>query len=242
MAVEVVGQQRVTCPQAGDELDLCIMNTLNISGGWNSDSIRPLTPADASDSLLPADEDLMAAIQQGDAAALETLMLRHRRALKYAIQRTVTEDADAEDVLQECFLALWRQAANYQPAKGRPLAWLMTLSKRRAIDHLRRTMAYGRAMGRMEDAFQKTDFSWQVCTDECEQADMGRVLGLHLTLLPEAQKQVIELAFLQGMSQREVAHAMQTPLGTVKTRIELGLKKLRQVFRTRHATYSLQAA
>ena len=77
---------------------------------------------------------------------------------------------------------------------------------------------------------------------DCEQADMGRVLNEHLSLLPQAQKQVIELAFLQGMSQREVADVTHTPLGTVKTRMELGLKKLRQTFRTRSSIHSLQAA
>ena len=70
----------------------------------------------------PRDEDLMAAIQQRDAAALETLMQRYRRLLKSAIMRTVNDDASAEDVLQECFLELWKQADHYSSAKGRPLA------------------------------------------------------------------------------------------------------------------------
>ncbi len=194
------------------------------------------------DTQLPPDEDLMAAIQQRDAAALETLMHRYRRLLKSAIMRTVNDDASAEDVVQECFCELWRQAAHYSPAKGRPLAWIMTLGKRRAIDHLRRNMSYCRAKDRMEESIQQTDTFTQDSAADCEQADMGRVLNEHLTLLPDAQKQVIELAFLKGMSQREVAEATHTPLGTVKTRMELGLKKLRQTFRTRSAIHTLQAA
>jgi RNA polymerase sigma-70 factor (ECF subfamily) len=194
------------------------------------------------DSPMPPDEDLMAAIQQRDASALETLMHRYRRLLKSAIQRTVNDDAGAEDVVQECFCELWRQADHYSPAKGRPLAWIMTLGKRRAIDHLRRNMSYCRAKDRMEESIQQTDTFTQDSAADCEQADMGRVLNEHLTLLPDAQKQVIELAFLKGMSQREVAEATQTPLGTVKTRMELGLKKLRQTFRTRSAIHTLQAA
>jgi len=184
----------------------------------------------------------MAAIQQHDAVALETLMQRHRHLLKSAILHTVNDDAAAEDVLQECFLELWRQAGRYSPAKGRPLAWLMTLGKHRAIDHLRRSMAYCRAKDRMEDSMQQTGSFAQDSANACEQADISRMLDQHLTLLPEAQKQVIKLAFLQGMSQREVAAATHTPLGTVKTRMELGLKKLRQVFRTRNAINTLQAA
>ncbi len=218
------------------------MNTFAPTLAWNIGSPQTEAAAATYDTQLPPDEDLMAAIQQHDAAALETLIQRHRRLLKSAIQRTVTDDADAEDVLQECFLSLWRQAKHYSPAKGRPLAWLVTLCKRRAIDHLRRSMAYCRAMDRMENSLQHTECFTQSHTDECAQADMGRVLGEHLTLLPVAQKKVIELTFLQGMTQREVAHAMQTPLGTVKTRIDLGLKRLRQVFRTRNAIHTLQAA
>jgi RNA polymerase sigma-70 factor, ECF subfamily len=208
-----------------------------------SSSTLSMSPASHElDPNQPSDEDLMAGIQQRDAMALETLMQRYRRLLKSAIMRTVNDDAGAEDVLQECFLELWKQADHYSPTKGRPLAWLMTLGKRRAIDHLRRSMAYCRAKDRMEDSLQQTVSFTQDSAAECEQADIGRVLGEHLTLLPEAQKEVIVLAFLQGMSQREVAEATHTPLGTVKTRMELGLKKLRQVFRTRNAIHTLEAA
>ncbi len=206
-----------------------------------SSSSESLT-CNALDAQQPPDEDLMAAIQQRDARALETLMQRYRRLLKSAIMRTVNDDAGAEDVVQECFLELWKQADHYSPTKGRPLAWLMTLGKRRAIDHLRRSMAYCRAKDRMEESIHQTDTFTQDSAADCEQADMGRVISEHLTLLPDAQKEVIELAFLKGMSQREVAQATHTPLGTVKTRMELGLKKLRQTFRTRSAIHTLQAA
>ena len=218
------------------------MNTPDIFGGWHPEPPLPEAPANSAMNGQPTDEALMAGIQQRDAAALEALMGRHRRVLKYAILGQVTDDAGAEDVLQECFLALWQKAAHYSPAKGRPLAWLVTLCKRRAIDHMRSTLAYSRAVERLEHATELSTPCMQAGTDACEQADLGRVLTEHLTLLPVAQKRVLELAFLQGMTQREVARATQTPLGTVKTRIELGLKRLRQVFRTRHATHSLQAA
>ncbi len=198
--------------------------------------------SEAADVQLPLDEDLMAGIQQHDAGALKILVQRYRKLLKCAILRTVNDDAAAEDVLQECLLDVWRHADHYSPAKGKPLAWLMTLCRRRAIDYLRRTMAYCRAKERMEDAMKQTETYMHDSSNDCEQADIGRVLGQHLALLPPAQQEVIRLAFLKGMSQREVAHATHTPLGTVKTRLELGLKKLRQVFRTRSAIHTLQAA
>lgn len=196
----------------------------------------------AADALQPTDEALMSAIQDRDADALQVLVQRYRKLLKSAIMRTVNDDAAAEDVLQECLLDLWRHTDHYSPTKGRPLAWLMTLCRRRAIDHLRRSMAYSRARDRMEDEMKQTSGFSQNTASDCEQADIGRVLGQHLSLLPPAQQEVIRLAFLNGMTQREVASATQTPLGTVKTRMELGLKKLRQVFRTRSAIHTLQAA
>lgn len=205
-------------------------------------SQSPTTNSETVEPLLPLDEDLMAAIQQHDAGALKVLVQRYRKLLKCAILRTVNDDAAAEDVLQECLLDVWRHADHYSAAKGKPLAWLMTLCRRRAIDYLRRTMAYCRAKERMEDSLKQTESYISDSAADCEQADIGRVLGQHLALLPPAQQEVIRLAFLKGMSQREVAHATHTPLGTVKTRLELGLKKLRQVFRTRSAIHNLQAA
>ncbi len=207
------------------------MDTLEINGDLNNLA-----------ALQPPDEELMAAIQQRDAGALATLMQRYRRLLKSVILRTVNDDASAEDVLQECLVELWRQAHRYSPTKGRLLAWLMTLGKRRAIDYLRRSSAYNRAKDRLEASIEQSPSFTVNSAAEYEQADIRNVICEHLTLLPLAQKQVIELAYLQGMSQREVAEATHTPLGTVKTRMELGIKKLRQTFGTRSAIYTLEAA
>lgn len=207
-----------------------------------SNALPTLAVCTGSDVLHPTDEALMSAIQDRDADALQVLVQRYRKLLKSAIMRTVNDDAAAEDVLQECLLDLWRHTDHYSATKGKPLAWLMTLCRRRAIDHLRRSMAYSRARDRMEDEMKQTSGFSQNTASDCEQADIGRVLGQHLSLLPPAQQEVIRLAFLSGMTQREVASATHTPLGTVKTRMELGLKKLRQVFRTRSAIHTLQAA
>lgn len=132
---------------------LLIMNTYTTS----SSELSSTPAAPEAEIQQPQDEELMAAIQQGDAAALETMILRYRRLLKSAIMRTVSDDASAEDVLQECFLELWRQSSHYSSAKVRPMVWLMTLAKRRAIDHVRRSMAYSRAKDRMEGVIQQSE-------------------------------------------------------------------------------------
>ena len=183
----------------------------------------------------------MAAIQCGDPTALEALFHRYQGHLKAIVRRVIHDDASAEDVVQECLLELWRHSHSYSAAKGAPLSWLLTLARRRAIDHVRRSQAYGRACTRYEDAAKALPVSHDATAD-CEQTDLGNVLNDHLKLLPEPQQRVISLAFLHGMSQREVAQATRLPLGTVKTRLELGLKKLRRAFNTRSAIHSYQAA
>ncbi|MDZ4401168.1 sigma-70 family RNA polymerase sigma factor [Prosthecobacter sp.] len=193
------------------------------------------------ESALPSDADLMTAIQAGDTAALETLFHRYQALLKGTIRRIINDDFFAQDIVQECLLELWRRSHHYSAAKGAPLAWLLTLARRRAIDHIRRSQAYGRACTRYEDATNAMPSSHDATAD-CEQTDLGNVLSAHLKRLPEPQQHVIALAFLQGMSQREVAQATHLPLGTVKTRMELGLKKLRRSFGSFSAIHSYQAA
>ncbi len=194
-----------------------------------------------AETMEPSDDALMAAIQQGDTGALKTFYQRHRKIMKAMILRTVHDDATADDVLQDCLLNLWNQSRSYSPDKGKPLGWVVTLCRRRAIDSLRRQMAYCHAKERMQLSTPQHEFDEHSAV-ESEAADMAQVLEQHLGLLPPSQQEVIRLAFLKGMSQREVSRSTHTPLGTVKTRIELGLKKLRQTLRTRSAIPSLQAA
>jgi RNA polymerase sigma-70 factor (ECF subfamily) len=189
----------------------------------------------------PLDEDLMCAIQMHDPVAMNTLFQRYRMLLKSVILRIVPDYAAADDVLQECILEIWNHADHFSAAKGRPLGWIVTLARRRAIDHLRRSQAYNNARDRLEDETSLRAPAQNAAAD-CEQADICRVIRQHLRRLPAHQQQVIQLAFLKGMSQREVAQATHTPLGTVKTRLELGLKKLRSSFRSLNANHGLQYA
>lgn len=188
-----------------------------------------------------SDKDLMCALQNGDATALEFLYHRYRDLFRAVIVRIVRDHAMAEDVLQDCLVEIWRSSRHFTATKGEPLAWLVTLCKRRAIDQVRRGKSYSNACERLEAEVRMHP---QVIDEahECENADMAQILREHLSQLPENQRVVVCLAFMEGMSQREVAKATHTPLGTVKTRLELGLRKLRTAFRTRSAMHSLQPA
>ena len=189
----------------------------------------------------PLDEELMSAIQMHDAAAMNTLFQRYRTLLKSVILRITPDSAAADDILQECILEIWNHADHFSAEKGRALGWIVTLAKRRSIDHVRRSQAYNNAKDRLENESRQRPFNPNAAAD-CEQADICQILQQHLSRLPTPQQQVIQLAFLKGMSQREVAEVTRTPLGTVKTRMELGLKKLRSSFRNGSEMHELQYA
>ncbi len=183
------------------------------------------------------DEILMRALQRREIRALNVLFRRYHRLFKSVILHVIHDEFAADDVMQESILEIWRHADRYSPQKGKPLGWMIVVCKRRAIDHLRRCSAYHRACDRMEAdaAFHPVFPPGGVVGDCTERADLGAFLERHVTALPDSQEQVIRLAFLKGMSQREVASATETPLGTVKTRIELGLKKLKSALKAKGA-------
>jgi RNA polymerase sigma-70 factor (ECF subfamily) len=176
----------------------------------------------------PSDVDLMLGLQSGDADALSLLYDRYNGIMKALILRIIRNDTEADDLLQEVFMEIWNQAKNFSAEKGKPLGWMVTLTRRRAIDALRKKQAYARAEERLQAEPEQQPLAWVQNTTEkeIEAGDTRVLMAKVINSLPVAQQQVIELAFFQGMSQREIAANTNIPLGTVKTRLELGLKKI----------------
>jgi RNA polymerase sigma-70 factor (ECF subfamily) len=170
----------------------------------------------------------MEGIQREDSEALSQLYDRYNGILKALILRVIHNESEADDLLQEIFMEIWNQAKNFSAQRGKPLGWMVTLARRRAIDGLRKKQAYARAEERLQQETEQQPDAWVHNSTEEEILDgdrrvlIRRVIGI----LPPAQQQAIELAFFRGMSQREIAAKTNTPLGTVKTRLELGLKKI----------------
>ena len=184
------------------------------------------SPAEVSPLDL-TDEHLMSMIQQRDPAGLELLFDRHSSIVKSLGMKVVHNEAEAEDLLQEIFMEIWNRSASYDPKKGKPLGWIVTLARRRAIDRLRKCQSHCRAEDRLRDEVEQQPDAWTTDPEEdFVMADIRENLLNLIRTLPVAQQQAIELAFYQGMSQREIAAHTGIPLGTIKTRIELGLKKL----------------
>jgi RNA polymerase sigma-70 factor (ECF subfamily) len=173
------------------------------------------------------DEQLMAMLQERNPVALEYLYDRHSAIVKSLGMKVVHNEAEAEDLLQEIFMEIWNRASGYDPAKGKPLGWIVTLARRRSIDRLRKCQSHCRAEDRLRDEVEQQPDSWTTDPEEdFVMADIRETLLKLIKTLPEAQQQAIELAFYKGMSQREIAAHTGIPLGTIKTRLELGLKKL----------------
>jgi RNA polymerase sigma-70 factor (ECF subfamily) len=176
----------------------------------------------------PSDLELMQGIQQGEPDALSVLYDRYNGIIKALILRVIHNEAEADDLLQEIFMEIWNQAKNFSAQKGKPLGWMVTLARRRAIDGLRKKQAYARAEERLQSETEQQPDAWVHNTTETEitRGDTRELIRKVIDSLPLPQQQAVELAFFQGMSQREIAAKTNTPLGTVKTRLELGLKKI----------------
>ena len=186
-----------------------------------------------SSLLETTDELLMAAIQLENKPALDELYRRHHVTIRAVINRVLHNDQSVEDLLQEVFMEVWRMAGRYSSAKGKALGWIITLSRRRAIDRLRREQAYSRVEERFQKETEQMPEAWTHTHggDDVESADLRRVLAKIVSELPEAQRKAIELSFYKGMSQREISVQTGVPLGTVKTRLELAMRKIESKFK-----------
>ena len=184
-------------------------------------TIVPLL-SDASDVAL-----ITAVAAERSGAALEEMHRRFTPMLRSVIMRVVSSTADADEVLQDVFIQVWHQADHYSSEKGHLLGWLITVARRRALDHVRKACAYRNATDRYEKVVREPEGSANSCVDEeVQQNELKSQMEHCLRLLPPPQREAVDLTFYKGLSQREIAARLSVPLGTVKTRIELGLRKL----------------
>ena len=178
------------------------------------------------------DEALMKDISRRRQDALAELYGRHSKRLRATIDGVVHEQAEADDVLQEIFLQVWEEASRYSPKAGKPLGWMVTIARRRAIDRLRRRQAYSRARERYEKrVMQDSQSPRRDAAEGFILNDLRHFLKKSIRALPQFQREAVELAFFKGLSHREIAAATHAPLGTVKTRLELALQKLTHALR-----------
>jgi RNA polymerase sigma factor (sigma-70 family) len=183
-----------------------------------------------------SDDALVAALAAGDAQALSMFEVfydrHHRPAFALAYRILSGDHALAEDVVQESFLALWRYARSFDPARGNARTWFFSIVHHRALNMLRRQRPQVR-LSPIEDAANEpaTGEEYDVWVAVTRGLDAERVRAA-LERLPEDQREAISLGFLFGYSNAEVAERLSLPLGTVKSRIRLGMQKMRATLAT----------
>ena len=171
------------------------------------------------------DADLIRRMQAKDAAAADAFYSRYNRLAFTVIFRILGNREDAEDVLLDVFWQVWQQAGRYDPSRGKPVAWLLTIARTRAIDHLR-THGRKHAANEIIEPRNSPESSSNE-PDAFVLADLRQAVQQALQSLPEQQRVSLEMAYFQGMSHTEIAAALAQPLGTIKDRVRKGMMHLR---------------
>jgi len=173
-----------------------------------------------------ADEDLIARVTRGDTRAFEVVFDRHSRAA-YSLAFRVTGDATtANDVVQESFLSLWRTSGSYRPERGSLRAWLLSVVHNRAVDQVRRSLVHDRRRAQFDGVEERREAPGRTDTEAIRRGEAESVRAV-LGRLPADQLRVIELAYYGGFTQSQIAEMLEMPIGTVKSRMRLGLDKMR---------------
>ncbi|HEX8087166.1 MAG TPA: sigma-70 family RNA polymerase sigma factor [Solirubrobacteraceae bacterium] len=175
-----------------------------------------------------ADEDLMDRVRDGDASAFSVVYDRHSSAAFSLAYRMVGRRNVAEDVVQEAFLSLWRAGGRYDATRGSVRTWVLGIVHNRAIDALRRATVHDSRRASDEGLEERFEAPERTDAEAARRTEAGEVRAA-LGVLPPDQLKVIELAYFGGFTHSEIAEMLNTPLGTVKGRMRLGLEKLRGV-------------
>jgi RNA polymerase sigma-70 factor (ECF subfamily) len=178
------------------------------------------------DLSLLADEDVMQLVRRGDARAFEVIYERHSAAAFSLAYRMMGTRSGAEDVTQDAFLSMWRSGARFDSARGSVRTWVLGIVHHRAIDALRRATVHDKRRAGDEGIEERFEARERTEVEAARREEAGTV-RIALRSLPADQSQVIELAYFGGFTHTEIADMLDAPVGTVKGRMRLGLKKMR---------------
>ena len=174
------------------------------------------------------DQEIMQGIVRREAEAFARFYDRHAPMVFGFLLRLLHERTEAEDVLQETFWQIWRQAGAYDSSRGSPVAWLVQIARSRGIDRIRQVqLRTQRDGGPIEDLYEQLVAQDGADAKTIEQ-ETQRTVRRALTRLSSEQREAVTLAFFGGLTHLEISKRLETPLGTVKTRIRLGMRKLQE--------------
>ena len=191
-------------------------------------------------AALTIDPKLLTRVAKGDHEAFSRLYDQSSTLLFTLAIRILNDREEAAELLQEVYLEVWRKVARYDVGRGTPVAWLVTLTRSRAIDRLRARASRGQHL--VADSLENVAVA-QIQDqgpnpyEAQEDTELRRSMSKALADLPAAQQQALEMAYYQGLSHTEIAAKLNQPLGTVKTRIKLAMAKLRMTLQSTLAQY-----
>jgi len=186
----------------------------------------------------PDDQTLLARIANGDSQALDLLYERYARAVYSLAVRMVGAGEPAEDVVQETFWRVWRRSSTFQSQRGSVAGWIYGIAHNLSIDELRRQRTRPALVYDTEEqpVLRVLPDARQDVVASVEEQERRRLIAEALQQITAEQRQALELAYFGGLSQSQIAEQLHSPIGTVKTRIRLGLRKLREILAARNSS------
>ena len=181
--------------------------------------------------MILADEDLISLVEASDADAFATLYDRHRRSAYSLAYRMMGERQAAEDLAQDAFIKVWRNSASYRAERGSVRTWILSIVHNRGIDQLRSSASRRRTQDKIEASAPRSQPS-EAFAETWRNSQREQVRAA-LDTLPAEQLKILELAYFSGYTHVEISKLLSLPLGTVKGRMRLGLKKIRNHFDSR---------
>ena len=189
---------------------------------------------DASAANANDDAHLIAQVAQGNRTAFGALYDRFATRLYSLALQILANETEAQDLLQEVFLSLWQKAPQFHPERGSAFAWLVSQVRHRAIDRIRSRRRRGELLDANAPELEPSGAGTASSAQNVEAGERAREVRSALAQLSEEQRQVLRLAYFEGLTQAEIAEKLEEPLGTIKARASRGLARLRSILRISH--------
>jgi len=179
-------------------------------------------------STTTTSQELLLRVAEGDRQAFEAVHDRFKTMVRAVVARTLGRSGDVEDVCQEVFLALWRQADRYDPQRGAPSTWIGLLARRRAVDALRSKLQHGKTSGDLTEGYIMAASPNDALSGRELEEDLVRIRKV-IAKIPEEQRSAIALSVFGGFKGKHIAAIQRVPHATVKTRLRRGVQRMRSM-------------
>ena len=197
-------------------------------------TLSSMEPLSSSKPMVNEDEALMLKVAQEDKAAFGELYDRFATPLYSLALKMLGCEAEAQDLLQEVFLSVWHKAPSYRVEKGSAFSWVVAQLRNRGIDRIRSKRRRGELLEAHAPDLEPSGSAVNSSAQNAETSERAREVRAALQELSEEQREVLNLAYFEGLSQSEIAEELEEPLGTIKARAHRGLARLRIILRSLH--------